>query len=73
MPGQPPGGAVPGLRYVADWLAPGERDALLALVDGAEWSARLRRRVQHYGRRYDYHPLAGPGGGQADAAAVAGS
>ncbi|TJZ54508.1 alpha-ketoglutarate-dependent dioxygenase AlkB [Streptomyces piniterrae] len=46
--------AVPGLRYVADWLAPDACAALLSHIDAAEWSTRLRRRVQHYGHRYDY-------------------
>lgn len=26
----------------------------LSRIDAAEWSAELRRRVQHYGHRYDY-------------------
>lgn len=45
---------VPGLRYVAGWLSPGACADLLSLIDGAEWSTELRRRVQHYGHRYDY-------------------
>ncbi|MFD1538092.1 alpha-ketoglutarate-dependent dioxygenase AlkB [Nonomuraea guangzhouensis] len=48
------GGPVPGLRYVADWLAPEACASLLAFIDAAEWSTELRRRVQHYGQRYDY-------------------
>jgi alkylated DNA repair dioxygenase AlkB len=47
-------GAVPGLRYIADWLAPEACASLLAFIDAAEWSTELRRRVQHYGQRYDY-------------------
>ncbi|MEU4085873.1 alpha-ketoglutarate-dependent dioxygenase AlkB [Streptomyces aureus] len=46
--------AVPGLRYVPDWL---DRDAcgeLLARIDAGAWSTELRRRVQHFGHRYDY-------------------
>ncbi|GAA2434558.1 alpha-ketoglutarate-dependent dioxygenase AlkB [Actinomadura vinacea] len=46
--------SVPGLRYVADWLAPDDRESLLTLIDAAPWSTELRRRVQHYGHRYDY-------------------
>ncbi|MGW1991349.1 alpha-ketoglutarate-dependent dioxygenase AlkB [Embleya sp. NPDC001921] len=45
---------VPGLRYVADWLDPDACRELLALIDAAQWSTELRRRVQHYGHRYDY-------------------
>ncbi|MEU9114382.1 alpha-ketoglutarate-dependent dioxygenase AlkB [Streptomyces sp. NPDC048483] len=46
--------AVPGLRYDADWLAPDACGALLARIDAGAWSTELKRRVQHYGRRYDY-------------------
>ncbi|MFJ9419624.1 alpha-ketoglutarate-dependent dioxygenase AlkB [Streptomyces sp. NPDC101227] len=45
---------VPGLRYLADWLAPDACAALLARIDAGTWSTELKRRVQHYGRRYDY-------------------
>lgn len=45
---------VPGLRYVADWIGPDARAALLADIDTAPWSTQLKRRVQHYGHRYDY-------------------
>jgi alkylated DNA repair dioxygenase AlkB len=46
--------AVPGLRYVAGWLDADAVGALLGFIDAAPWSAELRRRVQHYGHRYDY-------------------
>ncbi|MBC6459262.1 alpha-ketoglutarate-dependent dioxygenase AlkB [Actinomadura sp. HBU206391] len=46
--------AVPGLLYVGDWLPPGACESLLSSIDAAEWSTGLRRRVQHYGHRYDY-------------------
>jgi alkylated DNA repair dioxygenase AlkB len=45
---------VPGLRYTAEWITADEELALLAAVDAAPWSTELRRRVQHYGMRYDY-------------------
>jgi alkylated DNA repair dioxygenase AlkB len=45
---------VPGLAYLPGWLAPGPCAALLAEIDAAPWSTELRRRVQHYGHRYDY-------------------
>jgi alkylated DNA repair dioxygenase AlkB len=45
---------VPGLAYLPDWVgADGQRD-LLAAIDAADWSTEIRRRVQHYGHRYDY-------------------
>lgn len=53
-PSVPSAAAVPGLRYIADWLAPDAGAALLAGIDAASWSAQLKRRVQHYGHRYDY-------------------
>ncbi|MGY0061146.1 alpha-ketoglutarate-dependent dioxygenase AlkB [Streptomyces sp. LZ34] len=54
QPRSVPSAAVPGLRYLADWLAPDTGAALLARIDSASWSAQLKRRVQHYGHRYDY-------------------
>ncbi|MBN6056029.1 alpha-ketoglutarate-dependent dioxygenase AlkB, partial [Nonomuraea sp. RK-328] len=45
---------VPGLHYIADWLTPEACASLLSFIDAAEWSTQLRRRVQHYGHRYDY-------------------
>jgi alkylated DNA repair dioxygenase AlkB len=44
--------SVPGLRYLPGWL--GDEAELLARIDVAPWSSELRRRVQHYGHRYDY-------------------
>ncbi|MGA8115652.1 MAG: alpha-ketoglutarate-dependent dioxygenase AlkB [Actinocatenispora sp.] len=46
--------AVPGLSYLDDWLTPDARGPLLADIDAAVWSTQLKRRVQHYGHRYDY-------------------
>ncbi|GAA1994020.1 alpha-ketoglutarate-dependent dioxygenase AlkB [Catenulispora subtropica] len=46
--------SVPGLLYVEGWLSAGAQESLLAAVDAAQWSTDLRRRVQHYGHRYDY-------------------
>ncbi len=45
---------VPGLGYVPDWLTSEACAVLLTQIDAAPWSAELRRRVQHYGHRYDY-------------------
>lgn len=49
-----PTAGVPGLRYVANWVTPDVGQALLSQIDAATWSAQLKRRVQHYGHRYDY-------------------
>ncbi|MFI0968117.1 alpha-ketoglutarate-dependent dioxygenase AlkB [Streptomyces sp. NPDC021080] len=46
--------AVPGLRYIADWLDPDACREMLARIEAGAWSTELRRRVQHYGHRYDY-------------------
>ncbi len=43
-----------GLRLVRAWLAEGEGAALLAAIDAEPWGGELKRRVQHYGFRYDY-------------------
>jgi alkylated DNA repair dioxygenase AlkB len=45
---------VEGLTLVPDFITDAEEQRLLTLLDDAEWSAELRRRVQHYGYRYDY-------------------
>jgi alkylated DNA repair dioxygenase AlkB len=43
---------VPGLRYEPDFVD--DEAALLAEVDRRPWLADLKRRVQHYGYKYDY-------------------
>ncbi|MGR3985009.1 MAG: alpha-ketoglutarate-dependent dioxygenase AlkB [Gammaproteobacteria bacterium] len=40
--------------YHADFITAAEEAALLAAADAAAWRHDLRRRVQHYGYRYDY-------------------
>ncbi|MFE2530973.1 alpha-ketoglutarate-dependent dioxygenase AlkB [Streptomyces sp. NPDC059371] len=45
---------VPGLRYIAGWLDPDACQETLARIEAGAWSTELRRRVQHYGHRYDY-------------------
>lgn len=55
MHGRDEGSAdVSGLRIVKGFLHQGAQAELLAAIDAREWSAELRRRVQHYGHRYDY-------------------
>ncbi|WP_286130410.1 alpha-ketoglutarate-dependent dioxygenase AlkB [Solirubrum puertoriconensis] len=43
-----------GARYMADYLTVKEELKLLSLIDAAPWLNDLKRRVQHYGYRYDY-------------------
>ena len=40
--------------YRTEFISPQEEQQLLAHVDAAPWLTTLRRRVQHYGYRYDY-------------------
>ena len=50
----PPEGEIPGFVYKPDFITEDDETKLMAWIDGAEWSTELRRRVQHYGWRYDY-------------------
>jgi alkylated DNA repair dioxygenase AlkB len=45
---------IEGMTYVSDFLSLPEQDAVLREIDVQPWSSELKRRVQHYGFRYDY-------------------
>ena len=45
---------IPGLKYVSGFVTEKNEAALLAAVAAEPWLADLKRRVQHYGYRYDY-------------------
>lgn len=45
---------LPGLRYLQNSITPEYHDQLITLIDQQPWLTDLRRRVQHYGYRYDY-------------------
>ena len=45
---------VPGLRYVRDFLDEADEKSIISEIDRGDWIEDLRRRVQHYGWRYDY-------------------
>ena len=45
---------ISGLNYVADYLSLTQHDSLLSAIDQAPWLNDLKRRVQHYGFKYDY-------------------
>lgn len=49
-----PGDRIPGLLYVPDFVTSEEERELLKRIDDAPWNGALKRRVQHYGWRYDY-------------------
>ena len=44
----------PGLHLVHDWLSAAESSELLGQIDRQPWLPDLKRRVQHYGWKYDY-------------------
>lgn len=46
--------SIQGLKYVADFITQSEEAELLGALDGEPWLADLKRRVQHYGYRYDH-------------------
>lgn len=43
-----------GLEYAPDFISTEEENALLAQIDKQPWLTDLKRRVQHYGYKYDY-------------------
>jgi len=43
-----------GLTVIHNFVTPSEADALIKDLDNALWLTDLKRRVQHYGWRYDY-------------------
>lgn len=45
---------VPGLRYERDFLDEADEKLIISEIDRGDWIEDLRRRVQHYGWRYDY-------------------
>lgn len=45
---------VPGLKYIENYITQYEHDTLLTQIYEASWMEDLKRRVQHYGYRYDY-------------------
>ena len=45
---------IPGLRYLPDFIDADTEAALHATIDQQPWLHDLKRRVQHYGWRYDY-------------------
>ena len=45
---------IPGLRYIENYITEDEQAQLLAQVDKVPWLKDLKRRVQHYGFKYNY-------------------
>ncbi len=46
--------AIPGLSYIPNYIEGSESDRLLQIIDQQPWLTDLKRRVQHYGYKYDY-------------------
>jgi alkylated DNA repair dioxygenase AlkB len=45
---------ISGLVYIGDYINTNSQDLLLQWVDQQAWLGDLKRRVQHYGYKYDY-------------------
>ncbi|MDU0369106.1 alpha-ketoglutarate-dependent dioxygenase AlkB [Hymenobacter endophyticus] len=45
---------IPGLQYLPDYVDTRLQSRLLTCIDESPWQDDLKRRVQHYGYRYDY-------------------
>lgn len=48
----------PGAIYLPDFVTAKEESELVGALDTGEWSAEMKRRVQHFGWRYDYRARA---------------
>lgn len=46
--------SIPGLTYVPEYVSAEQEEAFFEHVDSGEWITELKRRVQHFGYRYDY-------------------
>lgn len=45
---------IQGLNYIPDFISLQEEQELIAAIDSHSWLHDLKRRVQHYGYKYDY-------------------
>ncbi|MBD2501107.1 alpha-ketoglutarate-dependent dioxygenase AlkB [Anabaena azotica] len=43
-----------GLTYLPNYISQQEHDYLISVIDQQPWLSDLKRRVQHYGYRYNY-------------------
>ena len=48
------GTAIPGIQYIEDYINQNQHDWLLTEIDKHQWLDDLKRRVQHYGFKYNY-------------------
>ncbi len=47
-------GVIDGLRYVQGFVTATSASVLIGSIDAQHWRSDLKRRVQHFGYRYDY-------------------
>lgn len=45
---------IEGMQYTADFISLEEELSLISMIDSQVWLGDLKRRVQHYGWKYDY-------------------
>ena len=45
---------ISGLIYLQDYISPQHHEWLINQIDSQTWDTSMKRRVQHYGYRYDY-------------------
>ena len=45
---------IPGLSYISDFIDAQTEESLIRVIDDQPWITDLKRRVQHYGYKYDY-------------------
>ena len=45
---------IPGLLYIPNYINQEEEEKLINIIDEQIWITDLKRRVQHYGYKYDY-------------------
>lgn len=45
---------IKGLKLIENFISPEEEEELISNIDNHEWMTDLKRRVQHYGYKYDY-------------------
>ena len=45
---------IEGLSYIPNFITRDEERALIEAIDQQSWLTDLKRRVQHYGYKYDY-------------------
>jgi hypothetical protein len=45
---------IPNLTYLPNFISEKEENELVEIIDSQPWLDDLKRRVQHYGYKYDY-------------------